>query len=643
MKTNLLFVLAATATMIVGCAKNDNDADTSSKGIAVSVLASSDTRTSLGEQTGTYYKYTWDNNDGIGLYMYQNSQNKLSNLQLVNSAETSSTSASFNGTLSSAQAAAIALGSYYDYVAYYPYGGATVNNDATVSFTLPTTYNLSSNTFGAVYDFMVATADGKSTIAVNDPSVPLELAFKHVFAFLEIPITSNNLSYGVTSISITAPEGYNIAGTCTVDPSTAEVNSVASGTNAITVNISEGMAQSDKVWIPIIPGQISGNINILLTNSVGATWSVSKPGTTFSRSKIYKVSGITPQFKVLALGQVSTSITNNVSGMTDTQTISAAASLEGIDASEVVSAVFRYQIVGGTVYTAAASASGSSLSANITGLAAGQYLVSAYVTTSDDQYTSASTVVDVLGPVSVSMGSVTTSYTNKSNSLDGSTIYTSANTVNMSSAYYSHISEAGLYVDGAKQTASVSNGSFNKGNLSASWAAHTVQAYAVVAGTEYKSASTTVYVTGIPQTVSLTGAQPSGWGGSSLSWDQSNGVRLNTGSSSVTNNGYLITPGYYLPASTNVSVTLSVRIYKATISTTNYNVYVNPTSGAVSSSTSNGVTKKSTNNIDASSGFSDLAYNGLTLTSSNSHLSINHNVSYGISHMAVKTYTIQYR
>ena len=113
--------------------------------------------------------------------------------------------------------------------------------------------------------------------------------------------------------------------------------------------------------------------------------------------------------------------------------------------------------------------------------------------------------ISTFEPVSVTLGDVKTSYSYytagdsaTANSVDGSTVYfTGAST--FSGVSSTLVEECGVYCGSKKLVGTISGKSFTATNISGlSWGTHSVCAYVKVNGVEYKSASKSVYITGLP-------------------------------------------------------------------------------------------------------------------------------------------------
>jgi hypothetical protein len=163
-------------------------------------------------------------------------------------------------------------------------------------------------------------------------------------------------------------------------------------------------------------------------------------------------------------------------------------------------------------------------------------------------------------PVTISLCDVVTSYTlytrgdSAANSTDAHTIAFNGN-CSFSGISTTLVDECGVYYGSTKVVGTKNGKEFSLesvGNVTKG--SYEVYAYVRANGVTYKSASTTVHITGLPFSQSLSGANPSGWSVSNT-LDQ-NGFMLRSGES------YAISPEFNIPAATNVTATFSMHAYR---------------------------------------------------------------------------------
>ncbi len=409
-----LVAMAVVATGIFGCTsslEDNHNAAPAPKGVTVSMVASADTneatRTALGSAENGSYKYEWSKDDQIGLSVIKEGTEVLNNVALKSAS--SAVSTTFGGTISEEEAAKIPAAELYDYVGWYPNTAAYNHSSGQISFTLPATHSASSNMFSGKYDFMIASAKNRSTIAVSDGMYPLAMNFQHVFAFFEIPLQSNNMNHTITKIVIEAAES-ELAGDVKVGfdgEGKPEIQTISNGSRAITVNMDSDWNASEKIWVPFIPGAAGEQITITLTNAIDMEWSFTKtaPAAGFARANVYRMSGAAPSYNVaVSLDNVLTLINNDASKtIKDPTALSAKVSASGV-AAEYIEDL-------GVIYSRDSAAdvkvsmANNSLSANNTwaGLSAGKYTVRGYATVGGVDFVSDATSVDVFGNVALSV------------------------------------------------------------------------------------------------------------------------------------------------------------------------------------------------------------------------------------------------
>ena len=162
--------------------------------------------------------------------------------------------------------------------------------------------------------------------------------------------------------------------------------------------------------------------------------------------------------------------------------------------------------------------------------------------------------------VSVSLCDVVTSYTlytrgdSAANSTDAHTIAFNGN-CSFSGISATLVDECGVYYGSTKVVGTKSGKTFSLesvGNVTKG--SYEVYAYVRANGVTYKSASTTIHITGLPFSQSLSGANPTGWSCSNTV-DQD-------GFMFKYSEAYAISPAFHIPANVNVTATFSAHAYK---------------------------------------------------------------------------------
>lgn len=201
--------------------------------------AGTDTRTTVNDE----YKILWQDTDALGLFC-SNAESNYSNTKLEYASGAGQTSATFNGSKPSGETAVFSI---------YPYQQNMSVSGNTLTMTLPATltnYNGSSN--GPMY------------AKVTNPDNLSALSFKHMAAMIKL--TVNKIPAEATTFKIIASN--NIAGTCTVDLTTADpILTVASnGSKEITASFTASNdIKSRNFYIPLPTGTYS-SITAQLTN-----------------------------------------------------------------------------------------------------------------------------------------------------------------------------------------------------------------------------------------------------------------------------------------------------------------------------------------------------------------------------------------
>lgn len=156
----------------------------------------------------------------------------------------------------------------------------------------------------------------------------------------------------------------------------------------------------------------------------------------------------------------------------------------------------------------------------------------------------------------VTMNNVYTSYTLKNNSLDGKTIYTADNKVTFPVGYtlVSPITETGVVYGSDKRANATPELAFSKDATNMPLGSYDVCAYATAAGITFKSATTTVYVTGIPYNISFDSGSPSGW-------TTSNTETYYSVLGFKPTDAYVVSPKFYVPSNTDITVAVMARAY----------------------------------------------------------------------------------
>ena len=581
MKLKQILFAAAVVAMATACnhATDDTTPAPAPKGVSVSLVASADTdettRTALGTAENGSYKYEWSAGDQIGVSVISEGTEVLSNVALKSGS--SGVSTTFGGTISEADAAKIPAAQLYDYVGYYPATASYNHSEGQFSFTLPATHSASSNVFSGACDFMVATAEERSTIAVSDGMYPLAMRFQHVFAFFEIPLKSNNLRYGISKIEIEASESP-LAGAVVVEKGTTEIKTVNNGSKKLTVEVPQGWNTSENIWVPFIPGAAGEQIKITLSNGVDS-WSFTKtaPSAGFTRANVYRMSGADPEGDVkVSLDKILTLINNENSTIKDPTALSLSVSTSGVDAAEVEDLGVIYSHGDAAEVEFSLANNNTSASKTWSGLQSGEYTVKAYVTVGGTDFVSASKSVHVFGEVALSVVAPTsyswyvgdngqTKNVTTANSKDRLTIYAPTATMTAKNSRYADkvdllkgIYSASIMV-GNETLATTANGlTMTAGNKQVSNVGeYTVTATATF-GTYTATATTTSHVTGLPlKTTNM---------GSSIS--ESLNDKMWYGNDNVTGdydkksdhiytavaNFYCVSPKFYVPQTINVKV-----------------------------------------------------------------------------------------
>ena len=577
MKLKQILFAAAVVAMATACnhAIDDTTPAPAPKGVSVSLVASADTdettRTALGSAENGSYKYEWSAGDQIGVSVISEGTEVLSNVALKSGS--SGVSTTFGGTISEADAAKIPAAQLYDYVGYYPATASYNHSEGQFSFTLPATHSASSNVFSGACDFMVATAEERSTIAVSDGMYPLAMRFQHVFAFFEIPLKSNNLRYGISKIEIEASESP-LAGAVVVEKGTTEIKTVNNGSKKLTVEVPQGWNTSENIWVPFIPGAAGEQIKITLSNGVDS-WSFTKtaPAAGFTRANVYRMSGADPEGDVkVSLDKILTLINNENSTIKDPTALSLSVSTSGVDAAEVEDLGVIYSHDGAAEVEISLANNNTSASQTWSGLQSGEYTVKAYVTVGGTDFVSESKSVDVFGEVALSVVAPTsyswyvgdngqTKNVTTANSKDRLTIYAPTATMTADDSRYADYANllancvtdysikegdnnVSARLDGAKIIASDMTKSLGSYNFTASVTLPTL-------GT--LSATTTSHVTGLPYIVSVAKSSD-GW---STSGNNSFGASYwqfgTQAAGSVSG-----TMTFYAPANANIPVAITL-------------------------------------------------------------------------------------
>ncbi len=578
MKLKQILFAAAVVAMATACnhATDDTTPAPAPKGVSVSLVASADTdettRTALGSDENGSYKYEWSAGDQIGVSVISEGTEVLSNVALKSGS--SGVSTTFGGTISEADAAKIPAAQLYDYVGYYPATASYNHSEGQFSFTLPATHSASSNVFSGACDFMVATAEERSTIAVSDGMYPLAMRFQHVFAFFEIPLKSNNLRYGISKIEIEASESP-LAGAVVVEKGTTEIKTVNNGSKKLTVEVPQGWTTEEKIWVPFIPGAAGEQIKITLSNSVDS-WSFTKTAPTagFTRANVYRMSGADPEGDVkVSLDKILTLINNENSTIKDPTALSLSVSISGVDAAEVEDLGVIYSHDGAAEVEISLANNNTSASQTWTGLQSGKYTVKAYVTVGGTDFVSESKSVDVFGEVALSVVAPTsyswyvgdngqTQNVTTANSKAPLTIYAPTATMTAKDSRYADYANllancvtaysikegdnsVSARLDGAKIIASDMTKSRGSYNFTASVTLPTL-------GT--LSATTTSHVTGLPYKATPPKSSD-GWSFSRSYYEFTDSyLRLNSGVNAL---NIEANKGFYAPANVNVNVTSS--------------------------------------------------------------------------------------
>ncbi len=576
MKLKQILFAAAVVAMATACnhATDDTTPAPAPKGVSVSLVASADTdeatRTALGTAENGSYKYEWSAGDQIGVSVISEGTEVLSNVALKSGS--SGVSTTFGGTISEADAAKIPAAQLYDYVGYYPATASYNHSEGQFSFTLPATHSASSNVFSGACDFMVATAEERSTIAVSDGMYPLAMRFQHVFAFFEIPLKSNNLRYGISKIEIEASESP-LAGAVVVEKGTTDIKTVNNGSKKLTVEVPQGWNTSENIWVPFIPGAAGEQIKITLSNGVDS-WSFTKtaPAAGFTRANVYRMSGADPEGDVkVSLDKILTLINNENSTINDPTALSLSVSTSGVDAAEVEDLGVIYSHDDAAEVEISLAKNTTSASQTWPGLQSGKYTVKAYVTVGGTDFVSESKSVDVFGEVALSVVAPTsyswyvgdngqTKNVTTANSKAPLTIYAPTATMTAKDSRYAGYANllancvtaysikegdnsVSARLDGAKIIASDMTKSLGSYNFTASVTLPTL-------GT--LSATTTSHVTGLPYIVSVAKSSD-GWSTSGTNSFGASYWQFGTQSSGSVSG----TMTFYAPADIPVAITLS--------------------------------------------------------------------------------------
>jgi len=606
MKLKQILFAAAVVAMATACnhATDDTTPAPTPKGVSVSLVASADTdettRTALGTAENGSYKYEWSAGDQIGISVISEGTEVLSNVALKSGS--SGVSTTFGGTISEADAAKIPAAQLYDYVGYYPATASYNHSEGQFSFTLPATHSASSNVFSGACDFMVATAEERSTIAVSDGMYPLAMRFQHVFAFFEIPLKSNNLRYGISKIEIEASESA-LAGAVVVEKGTTEIKTVNNGSKKLTVEVPQGWNTSENIWVPFIPGAAGEQIKITLSNGVDS-WSFTKtaPAAGFTRANVYRMSGADPEGDVkVSLDKILTLINNDNSTIKDPTALSLSVSTSGVDAAEVEDLGVIYSHDDAAEVEISLANNNTSASQTWTGLQSGKYTVKAYVTVGGTDFVSESKSVDVFGEVVLSVVAPTsyswyvgdngqTKNVTTANSKDRLTIYAPTATMTAKDSRYADKVDLlkGIYSTsikvGTETLATTANGlTMTAGDKQVSnVGVYTVTATATF-GTYTATATTTSCVTGLPLKTTNMGSSISEslndnmWYGNddvTGSYDK-NSDHINT----AVANFYCVSPKFYVPQTQTINVNVESQFRVSNLLVVNPRLYA----GAVSS------------------------------------------------------------
>ncbi len=167
--------------------------------------------------------------------------------------------------------------------------------------------------------------------------------------------------------------------------------------------------------------------------------------------------------------------------------------------------------------------------------------------------------IDTFEPVSVTLGTVNTSYSyylagysEEANSVNATTLYVGDDST-FAGISSTLVEEVGLYCDNVKYVGTLSGKNISVGDITGlAWGSHNVTAYVKVAGVEYKSDAETVHITGLPYEADWRSNDYPDWTYVSTS-DGGGYVKFPTGKTSA-----VISPAFHTPASVNVLTKLAM-------------------------------------------------------------------------------------
>lgn len=167
-------------------------------------------------------------------------------------------------------------------------------------------------------------------------------------------------------------------------------------------------------------------------------------------------------------------------------------------------------------------------------------------------------------PISITMGTLQTTYSRYlSGDLTGANDFSKRLTVSgadvtIAGTSSTMIEEAGYYIGEEKHAVTSSTKSFAIPDFTVSaQGSYSVSAYAVINGTEYRSAAQECIITGLPLE-SIPPTQDQGWSEASwnVSWNQSdsNGSYVKIGQSSGSGTAQINSPQFYIPTDININI-----------------------------------------------------------------------------------------
>ena len=265
MKLNKYLYAWALLSIFVGCTKEDSELftaiDATEDITFYAEIADSHSRTYVEDD-----KYLrWHAGDELSIF-----RGSAYNYQYRFNGEDGSNSGSFSKVVANADD--FYTGNLLDAnYAVYPYNGATtIDENGTITLSLPATQSYLENSFGKGANTMIAVTQN-----IDDHF----LSFKNICGFLKLKLYGDNIT--VKSVMVTGNNGERIAGKATVTVPYAEKPTItmqASATTSVSVDCGDGILLSKSAseptifWIALPPTNFSKGITIKITDIEGKSF-----------------------------------------------------------------------------------------------------------------------------------------------------------------------------------------------------------------------------------------------------------------------------------------------------------------------------------------------------------------------------------